>query len=138
MNPAQPPAVADGEPLIFCDAAVDKVADLIRESENPDLMLRVYVTGGGCSGFQYGFSFETSAAPEDLQVERGSVTLLVDPTSLQYLGGAEIDFEEGLEGARFTIRNPNAKSTCGCGTSFSVADEATAERTGGCNVTACN
>lgn len=123
-------------PLEFCSAAADKVAELIREAENPQLMLRVYVTGGGCSGLQYGFSFEGSANADDLRVERGGVTLLVDPTSLQYLGGAQIDFEDGLEGARFVIRNPNAKSTCGCGTSFTVDPQNTGE--GACNATSCH
>jgi len=123
-------------PLTFCDAASAKVADLIREGENPDLMLRVYVTGGGCSGFQYGFSFESAANADDLRVERNGVTLLVDPASLQYLSGAEIDFEDGLEGARFIIRNPNATSTCGCGTSFSVGEQQAGE--GGCNVGSCH
>ena len=110
------------EPLKFCDAAAAKVAELIAESENPTLKLRVYVTGGGCSGFQYGFAFEENLGADDTAIERGGVTLLVDPMSLQYLTGAEIDFEEGLEGARFVIRNPNAASTCGCGSSFSMGD----------------
>jgi len=126
-------------PLTFCEPAASKVAELIRESENPDLMLRVYVTGGGCSGFQYGFSFETNAATDDFRVERDGVTLLVDPASLQYLSGAEIDFEDGLEGARFIIRNPNATSTCGCGTSFSVGDGAEeASEKGSCHGTTCH
>lgn len=122
--------------LTFCDAASAKVAELIRESDTPGLMLRVYVTGGGCSGFQYGFSFESSASPDDARVDRNGVTLLVDQASLQYLAGAEIDFEDGLEGARFIIRNPNATSTCGCGTSFSVDDPQSKE--GGCNVSSCH
>lgn len=122
-------------PLVFCEAAANKVAELIREGESPGLMLRVYVTGGGCSGFQYGFSFESSANADDVRVERGGVTLLIDPASLQYLGGAEIDFEDSLEGARFIIRNPNATSTCGCGTSFSVGEQ-TSE--GGCNAGSCH
>lgn len=108
------------EPLTFCEAAASKVAQLIAEGDNPGLMLRVYVTGGGCSGFQYGFSFEETAAEDDTRVEREGVVLLVDPMSLQYLSGAEIDYEDGLEGARFVIRNPNATTTCGCGSSFSV------------------
>jgi len=121
---ATPRTVTPTAPLLFCDAAATKVSELITESENPALMLRVYVTGGGCSGFQYGFSFEENANADDVRVERSGVTLLVDPGSLQYLGGAEIDYEEGLEGARFLIRNPNATSTCGCGTSFSVEEGA--------------
>jgi len=127
-----------GAPSVtFCDAAATKVAELIVESESPGLMLRVYVTGGGCSGFQYGFSFETSINADDRRVDKGGVTLLIDPMSLQYLNGAEIDFEDGLEGARFIIRNPNAASTCGCGSSFSVNDSATSEG-GGCNVNSCH
>ncbi len=126
-------AMMAAEPLVFCDAAAAKVADLIAESENPELKLRVYVTGGGCSGFQYGFSFEESASADDARVEKAGVMLLVDPTSLQYLSGAEIDFEEGLEGARFVIRNPNAASTCGCGTSFSIGEQQDgAVAAGGC------
>lgn len=124
-------------PLMFCDAAASKVAELIAENDSPGLMLRVYVTGGGCSGFQYGFSFESSANADDLRVERSGVTLLVDPMSLQYLGGAEIDFEDSLEGARFIIRNPNATSTCGCGTSFSIGEQQT-QTEGGCNVGSCH
>jgi iron-sulfur cluster assembly accessory protein len=127
-------------PLAFCTAAAAKVAELILESDSPDLMLRVYVTGGGCSGFQYGFSFESSANPDDLHVERDGVILLVDPMSLQYLSGAEIDFEDSLEGARFVIRNPNATHTCGCGSSFSVGEQngdAPAPN-GGCNVNTCH
>jgi len=118
-------------PLVFCEAAAGKVAELIRDSDNPGLMLRVYVTGGGCSGFQYGFAFEGCASPDDLQVERDGVSLLVDPGSLRYLRGAEIDFEDGLEGARFVIRNPNATGACGCGNSFSVDG---APGGGGCSV----
>ncbi|SEQ77094.1 iron-sulfur cluster insertion protein [Solimonas aquatica] len=131
--------VAQEASLIFCEAAANKVAELIRESESPGMMLRVYVTGGGCSGFQYGFAFEESIKPDDVQVERGGVVLLVDPMSLQYLGGAEIDFEDGLEGARFIIRNPNATSTCGCGSSFSVAgSEPVAKEQGNCNGRSCH
>jgi iron-sulfur cluster insertion protein len=101
-------------------AAANKVAELIREEGNPALMLRVYITGGGCSGFQYGFGFEQERADEDLAIERDGVTVLVDPLSLQYLMGAEIDYREALSGAQFVIRNPNAKTTCGCGSSFSA------------------
>jgi iron-sulfur cluster insertion protein len=101
-------------------AAAAKVANLISEEANPDLKLRVYITGGGCSGFQYGFSFDERREDEDLVVERDGVTLLVDPLSLQYLMGAEVDYRESLQGSQFVIRNPNAKSTCGCGSSFSA------------------
>ena len=97
-----------------------KVASLIAEEGNPALMLRVYISGGGCSGFQYGFSFDEERADDDLALVRDGVTLLVDPLSLQYLMGAEVDYRENLQGAQFVIRNPNAKSTCGCGSSFSV------------------
>lgn len=108
------------ELLIFTDAAADKVRKLIEEEEDDSLMLRVFISGGGCSGFQYGFTFEDSITDGDEIVEKGGVKLLVDPMSIQYLEGAEIDYSEGLEGAQFVIRNPNASTTCGCGSSFSV------------------
>jgi len=107
-------------PLNFSPAAAGKVAELIAEEGNPALKLRVYVTGGGCSGFQYGFSFDENEAEDDTKVVQEGVTLVVDSMSMQYLMGADIDFEDGLEGSRFVIRNPNATSTCGCGSSFSV------------------
>jgi len=107
-------------PLIFTDSAAAKVKELIAEEGNPALKLRVFVTGGGCSGFQYGFTFDDSINEGDTTVEKGGVTLLIDPMSFQYLVGAEIDYTEGLEGAQFVIRNPNATTTCGCGSSFSV------------------
>ncbi len=107
-------------PLVFTDAAARKVGELIREEDNPDLKLRVFVSGGGCSGFQYGFTFDESIEEGDTTVENEGVTLLVDPMSVQYLMGAEIDYKEDLEGAQFIIRNPNATTTCGCGSSFSV------------------
>ena len=106
-------------PIIFTDAAADKVRALIVEEKNDQLKLRVFITGGGCSGFQYGFTFEEEINEDDTQVEKGGVTLLVDPTSFQYLVGAEIDYTDGIEGAQFVIRNPNATTTCGCGSSFS-------------------
>ncbi len=108
------------ELLVFTDAAADKVRTLIEEEEDDSLMLRVFISGGGCSGFQYGFTFEESVTEGDEIVEKGGVKLLVDPMSLQYLEGAEIDYTEGLEGAQFVIRNPNASTTCGCGSSFST------------------
>lgn len=107
-------------PLDFSEAAANKVKSLIEEEGNPDLMLRVFVTGGGCSGFQYGFTFDEEVGDGDTKVEKNGVTLLIDPMSFQYLSGAEIDYTEGLEGAQFVIRNPNASTTCGCGSSFSV------------------
>jgi len=107
-------------PLVFTAAAAEKVRELIKEENSPELKLRVYINGGGCSGFQYGFSFEETQAEDDLAVVRDGVTLLVDPLSLQYLAGAEIDYRENLGGAQFVIRNPNAQTTCGCGSSFSV------------------
>lgn len=113
-----PPAGAPS--LVFTDEAATKVGELIAQEENPDLMLRVFISGGGCSGFQYGFTFDETSLDGDLAVENGGVTLLVDPMSIQYLQGAEIDYKEDLEGARFVIRNPNASTTCGCGSSFSV------------------
>lgn len=106
--------------LTFTDAAVDKVRDLIAEENNPNLKLRVFVTGGGCSGFQYGFTFDEDVNEDDTIVEKGGVQLLIDSMSYQYLVGAEIDYSEGLHGSQFVIRNPNATSTCGCGSSFSV------------------
>ena len=107
-------------PLLFTDSAAGKVAELIREEANPALKLRVYVQGGGCSGFQYGFTFDETIEEGDLTVENQGVTLVIDPMSFQYLVGAEIDYREGLEGAQFVIRNPNAKTTCGCGSSFAA------------------
>jgi len=106
--------------LLFTDAAAAKVHELIAEEGNPQLALRVYIQGGGCSGFQYGFSFDENRAEDDLAVQKAGVTLLVDPLSLQYLAGAEIDYSESLSGAQFIIRNPNAKTTCGCGSSFTM------------------
>ena len=107
-------------PVLFTDAAAHKVRELIVEENNPNLKLRVYISGGGCSGFQYGFTFDENRADDDLAVDKDGVTLVVDPLSLQYLMGAEIDYSENLQGARFVIRNPNAKTTCGCGSSFAV------------------
>ena len=109
-----------GQKLVFTNAAAEKVKELIEEEENDQLMLRVFISGGGCSGFQYGFTFDDNAAEGDTIVENEGVKLLIDPMSVQYLTGAEIDYTEGLEGAQFVIRNPNAKTTCGCGSSFSV------------------
>ncbi|MGA9342579.1 MAG: iron-sulfur cluster insertion protein ErpA [Rhodanobacteraceae bacterium] len=111
---------ADAAPLVFTTAAAHKVGELIAEEGNPALNLRVYISGGGCSGFQYGFTFDEERAEDDLAVDRDGVTLLVDPLSLQYLMGAEIDYSETLSGSQFVIRNPNAKSTCGCGSSFAA------------------
>ncbi len=108
------------EPLVFTDNAANKVRQLIEEEGNADLKLRVFVTGGGCSGFQYGFTFDESTSEDDTSMQKGGVTLLIDPMSLQYLAGAEIDYQEGIEGAQFVIKNPNATSTCGCGSSFSA------------------
>ncbi len=107
-------------PVVFTQAAAGKVAELIAEDGNTELKLRVYVSGGGCSGFQYGFSFDEVANEDDLRIEQAGVTLLIDSMSTQYLMGAEIDYEDSLEGSRFVIRNPNATSTCGCGSSFSM------------------
>lgn len=112
---------AHDQPLVFTDAAAHKVADLIRAEGNPKLMLRVFVQGGGCSGLQYGFEFDEQLQDGDTCVENQGVKLLVDPMSVNYLGGAEIDYRDGLEGAQFVIRNPNATTTCGCGSSFTAA-----------------
>ena len=109
-----------GTPLLFTEAAARKVHELIAEEGNPELKLRVYISGGGCSGFQYGFTFDEAQAEDDFALAREGVTLLCDPLSLQYLAGAEIDYAESLSGSQFVIRNPNAKSTCGCGSSFST------------------
>jgi iron-sulfur cluster insertion protein len=107
-------------PVIFTDAAAAKVKNLIAEEGNDALMLRVFISGGGCSGFQYGFTFDEQLNDGDTCVENDGVKLLIDPMSYQYLVGAEIDYTEGLEGSQFVIRNPNAATTCGCGSSFSV------------------
>jgi iron-sulfur cluster insertion protein len=106
--------------VVLTDAAATKVRSLLDEEQNPELKLRVFVTGGGCSGFKYGFTFDESLDEGDLQVHNGGVTLLVDPMSLQYLTGAEIDYRDDVNGAQFVIRNPNATTTCGCGSSFSA------------------
>lgn len=107
-------------PLIFTDSAADKVKQLVDEEGNPELKLRVFVQGGGCSGFQYGFTFDEVINDDDTQMTKNGVTLLIDAMSLQYLVGAEIDYKEDLQGAQFVIKNPNATTTCGCGSSFSV------------------
>ena len=111
----EPPA-----PIIFTDSAASKVKELVDEEGNPDLKLRVFVQGGGCSGFQYGFTFDEVTNEDDTQMTKNGVTLLIDAMSLQYLVGAEIDYKDDLQGAQFVIKNPNAQSTCGCGSSFSV------------------
>ena len=113
--PPAPPAN-----LVFTDSAASKVAELITDEANPNLKLRVYISGGGCSGFQYGFTFDENLEDGDVTVENQGVTLLVDPMSFQYLTGAEIDYKDDLSGAQFIIRNPNATTTCGCGSSFDV------------------
>jgi iron-sulfur cluster insertion protein len=119
-------AVADNvqtempSPFVFTDSAAAKVADLIAEEGNPELKLRVFVQGGGCSGFQYGFTFDEIVNEDDTTINKNGVSLLVDAMSYQYLVGAEIDYKEDLQGAQFVIKNPNATSTCGCGSSFSA------------------
>ena len=113
------PTVAE-HALSFTDAAARKVGQLIEKEGNPELKLRVYIQGGGCSGFQYGFTFDEEIQEGDTQIANGGVVLLIDPLSVQYLTGAEIDYREDLSGAQFIIRNPNATTTCGCGSSFSV------------------
>ena len=107
-------------PINFSDNAVKKVKELIEEEGSPDLKLRVFVSGGGCSGMQYGFTFEESINEDDTKVEKDNVMLLIDPMSLQYLTGAEIDYQDNVQGSQFVIKNPSAKSTCGCGSSFSA------------------
>lgn len=116
-------SVSKAQPVIFTDAAADKVRALIAEEGNTKLNLRAFITGGGCSGFQYGFTFDEDIADDDTQVKNGDVILLIDPMSFQYLVGAEIDYKSDVNGEQFVIRNPNAKTTCGCGSSFSVGDE---------------
>jgi iron-sulfur cluster insertion protein len=108
------------DPIVFTDSAAQKVAGLIQEEGNDNLKLRVYITGGGCSGFQYGFTFDEEINDDDTQIVKDGVTVLIDSMSIQYLSGAEIDFKEDLSGAQFVIRNPNATTTCGCGSSFSA------------------
>ncbi len=107
-------------PLVFTDNAAAKVKQLIDEEGNLELKLRVFVTGGGCSGFQYGFTFDEAVSDDDTTMAKNGVTLLIDPMSLQYLVGAEIDYKDDLQGAQFVIKNPNATTTCGCGSSFSA------------------
>jgi iron-sulfur cluster insertion protein len=114
------PEMTESPLLVFTDSAASKVSELIREEGNPNLKLRVFVSGGGCSGFQYGFTFDENEEDGDTCVVTRGVKLLVDPMSYQYLVGAEIDYQDGLEGAQFVIKNPNATTTCGCGSSFSV------------------
>ena len=106
--------------VTFSDAAAKKVKTLIEEEKNPNLKLRIYISGGGCSGFQYGFSFDENVGEGDVTVENDGVALVIDPMSYQYLAGAEVDYTEGLQGAQFVVNNPNATTTCGCGSSFSV------------------
>ena len=108
------------DPLLFTDSAANKVKQLIEEEGNAELKLRVFVTGGGCSGFQYGFTFDEVANEDDTVMSKNGVQLLIDPMSFQYLVGAEIDYQEGLEGSQFVIKNPNATTTCGCGSSFAA------------------
>lgn len=110
----------DQQALILTDKAVAKVKSLVDQEANDELKLRVFVTGGGCSGFSYGFTFDEIVAEDDTLVEKDGITALVDPMSFQYLVGAQVDYQEGLEGSRFVINNPNAETTCGCGSSFSI------------------
>jgi iron-sulfur cluster insertion protein len=116
----QADATPPTDPIVFTESAAAKVADLIAEEGNPELKLRVFVQGGGCSGFQYGFTFDEAVNDDDMTLEKNGVQLLVDSMSFQYLVGAEIDYKEDIQGSQFVIRNPNATTTCGCGSSFSV------------------
>jgi iron-sulfur cluster assembly accessory protein len=106
--------------MVFTDAAADKVKSLIEEEQNDGLKLRVYITGGGCAGFSYGFTFDEAVAEDDTQIQNHGVMMVVDPMSFQYLQGSEVDYSEGLHGSQFTVKNPNATTTCGCGSSFSI------------------
>jgi len=112
--------MSEAAAMTFTDSAARKVKRLIEEEGNDNLMLRVYITGGGCAGFSYGFTFDEERKEGDTEIENQGVTLLVDPMSIQYLMGSEVDYTEGLQGSQFVVRNPNATSTCGCGSSFSV------------------
>jgi iron-sulfur cluster insertion protein len=116
----QADAASPTDPIVFTESAAAKVANLIAEEGNPDLKLRVFVQGGGCSGFQYGFTFDEAVNDDDMTLEKNGVQLLIDSMSFQYLVGAEIDYKEDIQGSQFVIRNPNATTTCGCGSSFSV------------------
>lgn len=120
VTPTAEPTETPELPIQFSDAAATKVKQLVDEEENPNLKLRVYVTGGGCSGFQYGFTFDEDVNPGDMAIEKQGVSMVIDPMSLQYLVGGIVDYTEGLEGSRFFVNNPNATTTCGCGASFSV------------------
>ncbi len=120
INFAPKPKVIEGATVGFTESAANKVKKLVEEENNPNLKLRVSVDGGGCSGFQYAFAFDENVADDDTVVDVNGATMIVDVTSMQYLNGSEVDYLEGLEGARFVVNNPNAKSTCGCGSSFSV------------------
>ena len=120
VTPSAESAPAPELPIQFSDTAATKVKQLVDEEENPNLKLRVYVTGGGCSGFQYGFTFDEEVNPGDMEITKQGVSMVIDPMSLQYLVGGIVDYTEGLEGSRFFVNNPNATTTCGCGASFSV------------------
>ena len=120
INFAPKPKVIEGATVGFTESAANKVKKLVEEEKNPNLKLRVSVDGGGCSGFQYAFAFDENVADDDTVVEVNGATMIVDVTSMQYLNGSEVDYLEGLEGARFVVNNTNAKSTCCCGSSFSV------------------
>ncbi len=120
INFAPKPKVIEGATVGFTESAANKVNALVEEENNPNLKLRVSVDGGGCSGFQYGFAFDENVSDDDTVVEVNGATMVIDVSSMQYLNGSEVDYLEGLEGARFVVNNPNAKSTCGCGSSFSV------------------
>jgi iron-sulfur cluster insertion protein len=116
----QEPTVYTPSELVFTHSAAEKAKSLIDEEGNEGLKLRVFITGGGCSGFEYGFSFDEDVDDDDTCIEQEGVTLLIDAMSYQYLIGAEIDFKQDLQGARFIVSNPNAATTCGCGNSFSI------------------
>lgn len=113
-------AVTVVDPLIITPAAVEKVRGLVEDEANPELMLRVFVTGGGCAGFQYGFTFDDIVAEDDSVIDRDGIRFVIDSLSVQYLGGSTVDYTEGLEGSRFVIQNPSAATTCGCGSSFAL------------------
>lgn len=112
--------MSDSTPVTLTDRAVEKLKALQQDEDNAAIKFRVYITGGGCAGFSYGFKFDEEVKPEDTIVEKDGMEMVIDSLSVQYLAGSEVDYTEGLQGARFVVNNPNAVSTCGCGSSFAV------------------
>jgi iron-sulfur cluster insertion protein len=119
----RPTAEQDQNPILLTASAIAKVQKLITEEGNPNLKLRIYIVGGGCSGFQYGFKFDENLNEDDIVIPAGPITAVVDALSVQYLMGAQVDYLEGLQGSRFAVSNPNAETTCGCGSSFALKED---------------